>query len=358
MNLADAVRAAIPVAPISLDPSLPVGLTAVLGAGLVAFTVWRMLRTTGRGAFSRWALRLVMVLLAIVVVVRPIIPVEQRAPVATGGLEVYFVVDTTTSMAAEDVGGETVGRPATRLDGARADIERISGLLTGAQFSLTTFDAAAVQRVPLTSDQSAVLSASRTLTPEISGYSRGSSIDEALPLLTEILRDAKVEHPSAKRVLFYLGDGEQTRAQQVPASFAALGPYLSGGAVLGYGTASGGPMRINDSGRSEIDPSDLPYLADPSTGLTAISKIDELALGTISAQLGVQYVHRQAGEPVDPVVSGIDVGKISTTPGSSPSPGELYWIAAIALGLLLTIDMLRAIVTLANLRRPTQTVRS
>ncbi len=357
---------------ISFDPSLPVGVVLVVGALLLTFTGWQLRRTPGRAGTLRWAVRMLMVVLALVIVMRPIIPVENRPPVATGGLEVYFAVDTTTSMAAEDVGGtvtesavggsapggfaggDQVTRPATRLDGVRADIEQLATLLAGAQFSLTTFDAAAVQRVPLTSDRSALISASRALTPEISGYSRGSSIDEALPLLTRILRDAKSEHPTAKRVLFYFGDGEQTRADRSPDSFAPLAPYLSGGAVLGYGTTSGGPMRINVGPSPDIAPESgpfpVPYVADPTTGTLAISKIDEVALGTIASQLSVAYFHREAGVPVTAATSGIEVGAVSSGTVDAAAPGELYWIPAILFSALLMLELLRALIVLTSSR--------
>lgn len=336
--------------PITLEPSLPLGLVALVGIPMVAFALWRMLRAHDRRARVGWILRLLMVLLAVVIVLRPVVPAATIGPVATGGTEVYFVVDTTTSMAAEDVGGEVSGRPGTRLDGVKSDIEQIATALVGAQFALVTFDSVAQQRVPLTSDQSALVSASRAMSPEISSYSRGSSIDEGLELTTQILNDAEAERPDAQRVLFYFGDGEQTRTDQVPQDFAGLAPALSNGAVLGYGTGEGGPMRVFDGFPADDVPSEVPYLGDPATGGLALSVIDETNLRTIAVQLGVDYLHRAAGEPIDPAVAGIDVGEVSVTPGAPPTPGELYWIAAGILAILLLTEAISLVLALARLR--------
>ena len=338
----------------TVDPTMPIALIAVSGALMFVFAIYRMAAARGfRGRISGF-LRVLMVLLAVIVVLRPIIPADNVSPVVSSDVEVYFVVDTTTSMAAEDVGGEVDGRPGTRLDGVKNDIEQLCAALTGAQFSLTTFDSVASQRVPLTRDQSALVSASRAITPEISGYSRGSSIDEALPLMTEILRRAQSERPDSRRVLFYFGDGEQTRTSQEPADFSVVAPLLDGGAALGYGTLSGGAMRIFD-GFADDDPSnDVAYLADPATGEQALSTIDETNLRTIASQLGVGYLYRAAGEPIAQAVAGIEVEAPTATPGSPSIAGELYWVAAIGLALLLLGELVRIVLAIARTvaRRP------
>ena len=340
--------------PLAVDPTLPIAVIAVSGALMFAFALYRMAAAHGlRGRISGF-LRVLMVLLAVIVVLRPMIPADTAGPVISAGVEVYFVVDTTASMAAEDVGGEVDGRPGTRLDGVKNDIEQLCAALAGAQFSLTTFDSVASQRVPLTRDQSALVSASRAITPEISGYSRGSSIDEGLPLITEILQRAESERPDSRRVLFYFGDGEQTRTSQAPADFSIVAPFLEGGAALGYGTLGGGPMRIFDGFADDDAPDDVSYLADPATGELALSTIDETNLRTIASQLGVGYLHRAAGEPIAQAVEGIEVGASTATPESPPIAGELYWVAAIGLALLLLGELVQIVLVIARTaaRRP------
>jgi len=337
----------------TIDPLVPFWFLVTLTALLVAFSVWRLVVSPGLRARLSWLMRVAAVLLLAAVAAQPIIPAEpaERA-VTEGGLEVYIVVDTTSSMAAEDWAG---GAP--RLDGVKVDIRSIAQRLDGASFSLVTFDGAVTQRVPLTTDATALVSAGDVLTQEVTAYSRGSSVDEAVPMLADLLGEAAAENPRQRRVLFYLGDGEQTSGA-VPGSFESLAPLLVGGAVLGYGTAAGGPMREFDGGYS--DPSaPVFYIQDYSAGapVDAISRIDEQQLGQIATQLGVAYTHRSAGESLDPVLSAFDVGNVSTADGARGVRTELYWIPAIPLGLIALVEIVLLAGALAELK-PRSGVRS
>lgn len=332
------------------DPVAPPWLLVSTAVVVLGLLVVALVRAPGRLRLG-WGLRVAMVLLVLVIALRPILPATGSGPAAVGGLEVYFVIDTTSSMAAEDADRPAVdGAPATRLDGVRDDVAAVTGALTGAQFSLTTFDSATVQRVPLTSDATALVSAASSLTPEVSPFSQGSRIDEPLAFMTELLVSARQEHPDRTRVLFYLGDGEQTR-QSAPQSFAPLAPFLDGGAVLGYGSDQGGPMRVFDGYRADDAPGDPRYIVDPATGEPAISIADQEALRTIASQLGVQFLQRQSGDGVDAAVAGIDVGDVQLSPATFTGPVEFYWIAAIPLGLLALREVVVVATALAATRR-------
>ena len=330
------------------NPVLPGWALAVIAVVFGGFALWRLIaQRKNRASAGMWLARLGMIALLLIVALRPTIPTDGQGPKASGGLEVYVVVDTTSSMAAEDWAD---GRP--RLDGVKADLEVLVDGLEGAQFSLVTFDAVAVQRVPLTSDSSAMMSAVSVLRQEITTYSRGSSIDAAVPELEELLAEAEDLNPDQRRVLFYLGDGEQT-VDVAPGSFDTLAPYLDGGAVLGYGTAAGGPMQEffgenptqfgetaqegSDGGSTE----DIPptYIQDYTTGLDALSRIDEAALGSIADQLGVRYLHRTADSSPDPALAGIDVGELTVEEGEPDSTVELYWVFVIPFGALALLEL-------------------
>jgi Ca-activated chloride channel family protein len=325
-----------------LVPVLPGWAIALLGVLLGGFALWQLIarRSTPRTA-GMWASRLVMVLLLVVIALRPTIPTDGQGPTASGGLEVYFVVDTTSSMAAEDWNGDQ-----PRLDGVKDDIVAIVDALPGAQFSLVTFDVVAVQRVPLTADDTAIVSAASVLRQEITSYSRGSSIDEPIAMMAELLTQADELNPDQRRVLFYLGDGEQT-AEVEPQRFDVLGPFLEGGGVLGYGTAEGGrmpeffgvdPHQFGEPTAEPLPEEDPFYIQDPAGG-DALSRIDEVALETIATDLGVGYVHRDAGASVDPVLTGIEVGELVSEGGEPDTITELYWIFAIPLGLLALLEI-------------------
>lgn len=310
-----------------LQPVVALPVLLVIAGTLAVFAVWRLVVSRGRVRLA-WVGRLLMILLLLGIALRPIIPATESGPTASGGLEVYFVVDTTSSSSAEDWGD---GQP--RLDGMRADIAAIADDLSGAQFSLVTFDAATVQRVPLTTDSSAIASAASVLEPEVSYYSRGSGIDQAVEFMTALLDEADSESPDQQRVLYYLGDGEQTLPTP-PGTFAPIAPFIDGGAVLGYGTEQGARMLVFDGyPDDDVDPL---YIQDytVSPPADAVSRIDEAALGTIASELGVNYIHRAAGESVARASAGLDVGDLTVSEGEPGSPTELYWILAIPLGLL------------------------
>jgi Ca-activated chloride channel homolog len=334
----------------TFSPVIPVALLVVVAIVLVAFAVVQLVRAATRGVRVSWLLRILMVLLFVIVASRPAIAGSTQGPSASGGLEVYFAVDTTSSVAAEDYDGDE-----PRLTGVKADVAAIAAQLVGAQYSLVTFDSSAVQRVPLTTDVTALQSAASVLTQEVTTYSKGSSVDEAVPLLTSLLKASKKANPGDRRVLFYLGDGEQT-ASTAPGSFAALAPYLDGGGVLGYGTTAGGRMlEFNGfNGFTDEQQSSKNYIQDTtqSPPTDALSKIDETELRTIATQLGVSYTHRTAPGDVAALVSGIDVGKLAVSPGKPGGPFELYWIFAIPLGLLVLVEFVRLSAVVRELRPP------
>lgn len=314
----------------ALDPVLPVAVILIAFLLLAGFAVWQLVVSRGRVRRS-WVLRLVMVSLLLVIALRPTLPSDGQGPTASGGLEVYFVIDTTSSIVAEDYDGER-----RRLDGVIDDVTGIVDELAGAHFSVVTFDAEAIRRVPLTTDGTAVASLVGTLTPEITYYSRGSSVDEPVELLTELLTTAATEHPERPRVLFYLGDGEQT-ATDVPGSFEAVAPLISGGGVLGYGTAEGGRMQQFDG--YAADDTGVFYIQDFATGDDAVSIVDEGNLGAIADQLGVPYSHRTRPTSLATVLGGIEVGDVTIEDGTPDSPIEYYWLLAIPLGLLAMLEM-------------------
>ena len=124
------------------NPVLPGWALALIAVVFGGFALWRLIaQRKNRRSALLWLGRLAMIALLVVIASRPTIPTDGQGPKASGGLEVYVVVDTTSSMAAEDWAD---GRP--RLDGVKADLEALVDGLEGAQFSLVTFDAVAVQR--------------------------------------------------------------------------------------------------------------------------------------------------------------------------------------------------------------------
>ncbi|WP_200950611.1 vWA domain-containing protein [Arthrobacter sp. Soil762] len=321
----------------TLQPILPWWVMAPLIAAVVLFLVWRLVQATrerSAGMRRDWLFRSALVLLLLAAALRPGVP-GGSSQAAAADVNVFFVVDTSSSIAAEDYGD---GSP--RLDGVRQDIMAIAGELAGARFSLLTFDSNAIVRMPLTTDATALDTSVSVLQPQVTAFSKGSSVTAAGTLLAERLRAARDSHPERPRLVYYLGDGEQTSAK-APAARRLDGGLVDGGAVLGYGTADGGRMKENTgqgSGQGSGQDAGAGYIQDRSsgTGKDAISVIDEGRLQGIAGQLGVPYVHRSAGDPVAPMMQAADPGDFQPAPADGVGGGrtELYWLLAAGAFLL------------------------
>ncbi|WP_371029528.1 VWA domain-containing protein [Pseudoclavibacter sp. JSM 162008] len=307
------------------NPILPPVLLALVGMVLLGFCVFALVRASDRRRRDNWVLRLAACALIVVAAFRPGVG-SAPAPNLQSEVDVLFVVDTTASMVAEDWDG------APRLDGVKADISALTAAHEGARFGLVTFDAAAVQRLPFTADTTALDALLQTLRPEVTQYSRGSSISIAEPLVRDVLEAAAEAEPERARLVYYLGDGEQT-AETEPESFSAVAGYLAGGAVLGYGTEEGGPMKATAGTLATDEPS---YILD-GQGQQARSVIDTAALQTIADDLALPLEVREPGTEVVP--AEVDGTRVTKTGGSAETAFEVYWILAAAAFLLLLRDV-------------------
>jgi Ca-activated chloride channel homolog len=313
----------------TFQPVLPWWLLLPLIAAAMAFLGWQLYggRRKGRqwhvGSSRRAGLRhATLVLLLAGAALRPGLP-GGTAPAASADLNVFFVVDTTTSMVAEDHGN---GRP--RMEGVRHDIMAIAAELPGARFSVLTFDTKGHVRMPLTTDTLALETITSVLEPQVTAYAKGSSISAARQVLAERLTAARDSHPERPRLVFYLGDGEQT-SSAAPEPLGMGNGLVSGGAVLGYGTPAGGRMKENTGMASDGGDRESRYVQD-AVGRDAVSVIDEGRLREIASQLQVPYVHRAAGDPAAPMLQQARPGTTESGENDASLPGkrELYWVFA------------------------------
>ncbi|MCD1269977.1 VWA domain-containing protein [Microbacterium sp. MEC084] len=306
-----------------LQPVLhPLLLILIAAAGL--FVTVRCVVTAPDGRTrTAWIVRTVTVLACLVLALRPGIPGGQSQTLTTD-TDVVILVDSTASIVAEDWAD---GAP--RLDGVREDVAALVAEYPGARFALITFDASAELRLPLTTDTAALRSAMEVLRPEPTQNSRGSSIGIAADLLEETLRNAAASSERS-RMVFYLGDGEQTAASQ-PESFRGGGELVDGGAVFGYGTAEGGRMKVQTGGLGEGADE---YIQDGDE--PALSRIDEDALRTIAADLGVEYQHRTPG--TEPSLPAAPTSTTTQPSGSTGDVTDLSWIVALMVVGLLAVD--------------------
>lgn len=308
------------------DPQLPwavlIPLAVVLAGGCVALAVLTAERRL------RWLLRAVAVLSVALAFTRPGTPVTAVTERSEAALDVFVVVDITASMVAEDWAGD-----APRLEGVQQDVTALMEQAPDARYSLITFAGSAQTVLPLTTDDSAMRSALEVLRPEITLYSSGSSVTSAHDHLVDRLEKAAEDRPDNARLVFYLGDGEQTSGEQLD-SFAGARDLIDGGAVWGYGTAAGGRMQETVGYWSDETGE---YIQDPDTHEDAVSTIDEGNLRAIADDLGVDYAHRSATAPMSfdfPQVEKVLQQKEETTHAVS----EFTWILFIPIVVWLAAE--------------------
>ncbi|MEE1617108.1 vWA domain-containing protein [Brachybacterium sp. J153] len=308
-----------------LEFLMPLWATIPLfGAMLTLCVVLLVRRPRQRTA---WLRRLLMVLLLAVVALRPVTPIDAEQTERMNA-NVFFVVDRTGSMNAEDY---AEGQP--RLDGVKADMQQIMGMTEGARYSIIAFDSSATSQLPLTTDAGAAAAWIDTLETEPTAYSQGSNVDRPLATLLSEITTVREEDPDSHVLVYFLSDGENTDERESE-SFSAAQGYVDGGAVLGYGTPEGGPMKAQGGA------TDGEYITD-SSGQQGISMIDSAQLETIAGELGVPYLHRtDPEEPIEGTMEGITLRPIPSEDSRDVTSFEdWYWVASIPLTALLIWEL-------------------
>ena len=285
------------------EPLLPGSWPLVIAVALVMAALlwwsarWAFSALADPGARASWWRRACLALVMVLILAGPAAAVTESTQVSN--VEIYLVVDRTGSMAAEDWAGGPAAGGGTRLDGVKSDLTAIRDAWPQARFCILALDGAAARELPLTSDLDAVTSWIGSLQQEITQRSQGSSLDGMLPLLIQTLTRAKEKNPEDARLVYILSDGEATddgrgagAAGTAGATWAKAGELTDGGAVLGYGTASGGMMRSFDGSST---PGSGKYILDPDTGKPAVSVPDTRALASVAEALGVPYFQRTGG---------------------------------------------------------------
>ena len=338
------------------DPLLPGSWPLVIAVALVMAALlwwsarWAFSALADPGARASWWRRACLALVMVLILAGPAAAVTESTQVSN--VEIYLVVDRTGSMAAEDWAGGPAAGGGTRLDGVKSDLTAIRDAWPQARFCILALDGAAARELPLTSDLDAVTSWIGSLQQEITQRSQGSSLDGMLPLLVQTLTRAKEKNPEDARLVYILSDGEATddgqgaaESSAAGATWAKAGQLTDGGAVLGYGTASGGMMRSFDGSST---PGSGKYILDPDTGKPAVSVPDTRALASVAEALGVPYFQRTGGS--DDVPTGDftrqDVNAVLTDGREKKNRVRyLTWplgIAASALAIWELVALIRA----------------
>jgi Ca-activated chloride channel homolog len=320
---------------------VPLWVVLLVGVPLVVLCVVQGVRAGGRSSVPWWR-RAGLVVLVGVVALTPATLVTQQVEGSGPSVELYVVADRTGSMAAQawGPGPELPLPPGTqdvattrRLDGARIDAVSLTGDVPGAGYSVIGFASQASTELPLTTDGDAVAAWAATVTQEVTASSTGSSLATPVPVLERVLATARERSPHATRYLFVLSDGEETNGLGT-GDWSTVADLVDGGAVLGYGSSDGATMTSFDG----TDRPDAPLIPDPETGAPAVSRIDEDALRSVAATLGVPYVHRTEVAPTQDLLDGVVAG--SAVPDEVTTTHDVVWPFALGAAVLLAGEAL------------------
>jgi Ca-activated chloride channel family protein len=269
------------------------------------------------------ARRFAIVVALVVVLLQPGFG-TRAAPSQVADIEILVVVDRTRSMAALDYQG------GPRIHGAQDDLAALAGALPGARFALLTYGSVVELELPFTSDGTTFGTAVETLRLEGPFDGSGSAADRPMDAMRDILERADEQHPDRRRMVVYVGDGENTDGSQ-QRSFDELEDLVDGGIVLGYGTSEGAKMPEADD-LSDDDG----YVYDQDSGEDAISRIDEDILQDIAEQLDIGYAHRTEPGGMDTIADEFEASYAYDEGEGAPAAHDLTWLfGLILLGLVL-----------------------
>lgn len=250
----------------------------------------------------------------------PSIPGEELE--MTSNVEIYLAVDRTGSMAAEDWED---GQP--RLAGVARDIVELVDDTAGARYAILTWDSTARLELPVTTDSSAVDSFAQVLHQELAEFSAGSSLSRPADLLLATLADAAESRPENKRFLVVFTDGEETDPEDFSPAWAQIANLIDGGAVLGYGTEGGGPMRTYPDGE---------YITDEE-GNQELSYLDPATLEQLADTLGVPLLLNPTS--LDQLDFMAEAQQIQDERNQQQTYRYLVWPLALGAGVLLLFEL-------------------
>jgi Ca-activated chloride channel family protein len=335
----------------------PVFAPAVLVAIAVALIVvrmvalYRVLVRTGSGRYRRVVLRWCGLTLAVLLLVfaaaRPGVDLAggsadqpNRTAAADPNLNVFFVVDRSVNSRVEDYGDHQ-----SRMAGIRSDMDALIGEYHRARFAVISFASKATLDWPLSDDAWSLgsmvhgLSAYTVAAPDAMYQADPTA---ARSILAEQLKSAGGLFPGSKNLVFYFGAGDGG-SRISPAPFDPARDAIAGGAVLGYGTAAGGPIPQGFVNGTKI------YQSDPATGAELTSALDEQRLKNIAGELKVPYFHRDSGQGIAAVLPAVDPPGASADDAGSLRASklverrELYWVFTVLSTVLLLVEIVLTI---------------
>ena len=280
----------------------------------------------------------IIISILFIINLRIMIP-NSETNVINSDLNIMFVIDKSVSMRALDYDGSK-----ERFEGVINDCCYIVDELSGCKFSIITFGDRAERLIPFTTDSDMVQSELKAIKLENDFYAGGTSINLVNEELEKTLKKENERHnENSKFVLFFITDGEITKEGERLESFSNIKQYVINGAVLGYGTTTGGKMVYSvyeDDADSKYHY--LYYYDENYNMVTAISKIDEKNLKQIATDIGIDYIQMSKTDNINYKINDIkkQMNETLSNEDKVTSYKDIYYLFAIPLGILLMIKFI------------------
>ena len=279
--------------------------------------------------------RIVILLIAILILLRPVI--DNGSDVTeNNNLNIFFAVDSTSSMSAKDVGN------LQRLEQAKTDIASIADALPGSQYSIVLLEGAAHAVMPLSSNRDLLDASIKSIEQRRSENRNGTDLNDLVDTANKHIESYSKSNLDRINVLFIFSDGEETANTAINVK-SLLKNYLVGGGVFGYGSEKGTIMESYDPYENNYSDC-ITYSGNNSNVRTekinnmdcVVTSINETSLKGIAASLGLKYYHRDNGEIPREIINDIKSKIVYRSDSTMDGYIETYWIfAMIALALLL-----------------------
>ena len=292
--------------------------------GLVCI-IFMVIKSKDRYSLIR---KIIIMALLFIINLRMMIPSDD-VEVLTNDLDVLFVIDNTISMTAEDYDGGL-----ERLIGVKENCEYIIDELSGANFSVITFNNTSRIVTPYTKDINLTMEAINTIQVMDEFYARGSSLNIVIEDMLYSL-EVSTKKPERTTIVFFISDGEITNEDTLQ-SFSDAKKHVDNGAVLGYGTKKGGRMAstVSWEGPYMLDKTEYPFVE-------ALSKIDENNLKQIAKDMGIDYIHMEKKSDIDYKIKQIKQQMRRNMDDEGKSAYiDIYYIFVFPLCLLLIYEFI------------------
>jgi hypothetical protein len=298
----------------TFHPVMPFVLLAVAAVVVIALRMltMRRLHATAGARWTtvwRWSGLTLAMLLLLLAAARPGIGhgVQTGTAAARSAQDtnVFLLVDRSPDSAIEDYGDRQ-----SRMSAIRNDIEGLIDRYPQARFAMIAFASRASLDWPLSEDAWSLRPEVARLVPYPAGDTREDvNAAAAANVLRYQLIAAGQQYPDSKSLVFYFGSGAPgSRAPQ--SEFEPTRGSVDGGAVFGYGAAQ-----------------------------------NEAGLRAVADQLGVPYVNRDDGGPVE---KSLPDSAAPSHSGSTAASGvaertELYWVFTMVAAALLLFELFASI---------------